>query len=102
MKKRILALSLAAAMVVGALASCTKTVEPAPSSAVEARDITLTLWGSEGDNAFLKEVPAEKYEELLEAVKGWGEPLSTASGGNLERGEVNRKGVSSTVWSHDH
>ena len=52
--------------------------------------------------AFLKEVPAEKYEELLEAVKGWGEPLSTASGGNLERGEVNRKGVSSTVWSHDH
>ena len=40
--------------------------------------------------ASLKEVPAEKYEELLEAVKGWGEPLSTASGGNLERGEVNR------------
>jgi len=58
MKKRILALSLAAAMVIGALASCTKTAEPA-SSAVEARDITLTLWGSEGDNKFLKEVAAE-------------------------------------------
>ena len=30
-----------------------------------------------------------------------GEPLSTACGGNLERGEIKRKGVSSTVWSHD-
>ena len=40
--------------------------------------------------ASLKGVPPEKYEELLEAVKGWGEPLSTAGGGNLERGEVNR------------
>ena len=30
-----------------------------------------------------------------------GEPLTTAGGGNLVRGEVNRKGVSSTVWSHD-
>jgi len=72
MKKRILALSLAAAMVVGALASCTKTVEPAPSSAVEARDITLTLWGSEGDNAFLKEVSAEwakAYADENEDVK---------------------------------
>lgn len=57
MKKRILALSLAAAMVVGALASCTATAEPAGSNAsVEARDITLTLWGSENDQAFLKEV----------------------------------------------
>jgi len=59
MKKRILALSLAAAMVIGALASCTKTAEPASSEAVEARDITLTLWGSEGDNEFLKEISAE-------------------------------------------
>lgn len=59
MKKRILALSLAAAMVVGALASCTATAEPAGSNAsVEARDITLTLWGSENDQAFLKEVSA--------------------------------------------
>ena len=56
MKKRILALSLAAAMVVGALASCTATAEPAGSSAVEARDITLTVWGSENDQAYLKEV----------------------------------------------
>ena len=49
--------------------------------------------------ASLKEVPAEKYEELLEAVKGWGEPLSTASGGNLERGEVtrNERSVRGTV-----
>ena len=59
MKKRILALSLAAAMVVGALASCTATTEPAGSDAtVEARDITLTLWGSEQDQDFLKEVSA--------------------------------------------
>ena len=38
--------------------------------------------------------------EQCEALQG--EPLATASGGNLVRGEVNRKGVSSTVWSHDH
>ena len=31
-----------------------------------------------------------------------GEPLTTASGGNFVRGEINRKGVVSTVWSNDH
>ena len=72
MKKRILALSLAAAMVIGALASCTKTAEPAASSAVEARDIKLVLWGSENDNAFLKEISAEwatAYATANEDVK---------------------------------
>ena len=32
----------------------------------------------------------------------WGEEPMTASGGNLIESEVNRKGVSSTVWSYDH
>ena len=32
----------------------------------------------------------------------WGEEPMTASGGNLIGSEVNRKGVSSTVWSYDH
>lgn len=71
MKKRILALSLAAAMVIGALASCTKTAEPA-SSSVEARDITLTLWGPEQDQEFLKTVAKEwgdKYAADNEDVK---------------------------------
>lgn len=58
MKKRILALSLAAALVVGAMASCTKTEEEV-SSTVEARDITLTLWGSEADQEFLKTISSE-------------------------------------------
>ena len=31
-----------------------------------------------------------------------GEPLMTASGGNIIRGEVNRKGASSPVGSCDH
>lgn len=66
MKKRILALSLAAAMVIGALASCTKTAEPA-SSAVEERDISLVLWGSENDQAFLKEVSAEWAKSYADA-----------------------------------
>lgn len=57
MKRRILALSLAAAMVVGALASCTAKTEEV-SSVVETRDVKLTLWGSENDQAFLKEVAA--------------------------------------------
>ena len=57
MKRRILALSLAAAMVVGALASCTTKTEEV-SSVVETRDVKLTLWGSENDQAFLKEVAA--------------------------------------------
>ncbi|MBQ4396765.1 MAG: extracellular solute-binding protein [Clostridia bacterium] len=57
MKRRILALSLAAAMVVGALASCTAKTEEV-SSVVETRDVKLTLWGSEQDQAFLKEVAA--------------------------------------------
>ena len=57
MKRRILALSLAAAMVVGALASCTTKTEEV-SSVVETRDVKLTLWGSEQDQAFLKEVSA--------------------------------------------
>ena len=51
MKRRILALSLAAAMVVGALASCTTKTEEV-SSVVETRDVKLTLWGSEQDQAF--------------------------------------------------
>ena len=59
MKKRILALSLAAAMLVGAMASCSAKEEPVSSQAVEARDISLVLWGSENDNAFLKETAAE-------------------------------------------
>ena len=56
MKKRILALSLAAALVVGAMASCTPEKEPV--SSVEARDITLVMWGSEADQDFLKETSA--------------------------------------------
>ena len=59
MKKRILALSLAAAMLVGAMASCSAKEEVVSSQAVEARDISLVLWGSENDNAFLKETAAE-------------------------------------------
>lgn len=58
MKKRILALSLAAAMVVGALASCT-TKEEVVSSAVETRDVSLVLWGPEADLDFLKEVSSD-------------------------------------------
>ena len=64
MKKRILALSLAAAMLVGAMASCSAKEEVVSSTPVETRDITLTLWGSEQDQAFLKEASAawaEKY-----------------------------------------
>lgn len=56
MKKRILALSLAAAMVVGALASCNGSETTVSSQAVEARDVSLVLWGSEADQDFLKEV----------------------------------------------
>lgn len=71
MKKRILALSLAAAMLVGAMASC-NAKEEVVSSAVEARDISLVLWGSEKDQDFLKEVSAEwatKYAAEHEDVK---------------------------------
>jgi len=71
MKKRILALSLAAAMLVGAMASC-NAKEEVVSSAVEARDISLVLWGSENDQDFLKEVSAEwatKYAAEHEDVK---------------------------------
>lgn len=57
MKKRILALSLASALVVGAMASCTSEKEPV--SSVEARDVALTLWGAEADQDFLKEVSAD-------------------------------------------
>ncbi len=57
MKKRILALSLASALVVGAMASCQPEVEEV--SSVEARDVALTLWGSEADQDFLKEMSAE-------------------------------------------
>lgn len=57
MKKRILALSLAAALVVGAMASCTKKEEPVSSA--EARDVALTLWGAQDDQDFLKEVSAD-------------------------------------------
>ena len=72
MKKRILALSLAAAMLVGAMASCNATAEVVSSQAVEARDISLTLWGSEKDQDFLKAVSAEwaeKYAADHEDVK---------------------------------
>lgn len=58
MKKRILALSLAAALVVGALASCT-TEQKVVDSQVEARSVSLTLWGSEEDQSFLKSVSAD-------------------------------------------
>ena len=71
MKKRILALSLAAAMLVGAMASC-NAQEEVVSSAVEARDIKLVLWGAENDQAFLKEVSADwatKYAADHEDVK---------------------------------
>ncbi len=57
MKKRILALSLASALVVGAMASC--GTEKTPVSSVEARDVALTLWGSEADQDFLKEMSAD-------------------------------------------
>jgi len=58
MKKRILALSLAAAMVVGALASCngSETTVTSSQAPVEARDVSLVLWGSQDDQDFLKEV----------------------------------------------
>lgn len=71
MKKRILALSLAAAMLVGAMASC-NAKEEVVSSAVEAKDVKLVLWGSENDQAFLKEVSAEwatKYAAEHDDVK---------------------------------
>jgi len=71
MKKRILALSLAAAMLVGAMASC-NAKEEVVSSAVEARDISLVLWGSENDQDFLKSTSAEwatKYAEANADVK---------------------------------
>ncbi len=72
MKKRILALSLAAAMLVGAMASCSAKEEVVSSEAVVARDISLVLWGSEQDQDFLKEVSAEwatKYAAEHEDVK---------------------------------
>jgi len=72
MKKRILALSLAAAMLVGAMASCNAKEEVVSSQAVEARDISLVIWGSEQDKDFLKEVSsawAEKYAAEHEDVK---------------------------------
>jgi len=72
MKKRILALSLAAAMLVGAMASCSAKEEVVSSTPVETRDITLTLWGSEQDQDFLKEVSAEwakAYADANEDVK---------------------------------
>jgi len=61
MKKRILALSLAAAMLVGAMASCSAKEEVVSSTgdAAEARDISLTLWGSPEDQGFLKVITAE-------------------------------------------
>lgn len=59
MKKRILALSLAAAMVVGALASCNGSETTVSSQAVEARDVSLVLWGSEADQDFLKAVSTD-------------------------------------------
>ncbi|MBQ2357182.1 MAG: extracellular solute-binding protein, partial [Ruminococcus sp.] len=46
-------------MLVGAMASCNAKEEVVSSQAVEARDISLTLWGSEQDQDFLKEVSAE-------------------------------------------
>ena len=42
------------------------------------------------------------FEFSIRYVISEGEPLATASGGNLARGEVNRKGVISPVESHDH
>lgn len=71
MKKRILALSLAAAMVVGALASC-QTKQEVVSSAVEERDVSLVLWGAEQDQDFLKEMSsdfAKAYADEHEDVK---------------------------------
>ena len=59
MKKRILALSLAAAMLVGAMASCSAKEEVVSSQAVEARDIKLVLWGPEQDQDFLKAISKE-------------------------------------------
>lgn len=59
MKKRILALSLAAALVVGALASCTTQEKVDDTSSVETRSVTLTLWGAEADQDFLKSASAD-------------------------------------------
>ena len=57
MKKRILALSLAAAMLVGAMASCSAKETEAPSSApVEKKDVKLVMWGAQEDQDYLKEV----------------------------------------------
>ena len=47
-------------------------------------------------------VRARILAETSSATAPRGEPSRTASDRNLIGGEVNRKGVISTVWSHDH
>lgn len=61
MKKRILALSLAAAMLVGAMASCTAKETDSPSSAApaEKKDVKLVMWGAQDDQDYLKAVTDE-------------------------------------------
>ena len=54
-------------------------------------------WGIRRRRKRGERVNRNEQREALQA-----EPLRTASGGKLVRGEVNRKGVSSTVRSHDH
>ena len=51
---------------------------------------------AEGENEVSESI------ETSNATAPRGEPLRTASGGKVVRGEVNRKGVSSPVGSHDH
>ncbi len=67
MKKRILALSVAAALVVGTLASCTSSTDEEESSSVEARDISLVMWASEDDLDFVKEYAEKWADEYAEA-----------------------------------
>ncbi len=89
MKKRILALSLAAAMVVGALASCSSE-EKVVSSATEARDITLRMWGSSEDQEFMKTIADEwaaKYAAENDDVKSVTVNLEVVGEGDVA-GEV--------------
>ena len=44
----------------------------------------------------------DETEEFTKCCVCLGEPLMTASGRNLIRGEVSRKGVISPVGSYDH
>lgn len=67
MKKRILALSLASALVVGAMASCTAEKTAVSSEPVEKKDVTLVMWGAQDDQDFLKSVTDKFCKEYDKA-----------------------------------